>query len=53
MSHMNTTTKPTKFYPLHGIFLNEIAKWLIYALDSLTNSIFFMKHKTQMFMNTV
>ena len=40
ISQMATTTTLTGPYPFHKIFHNQIAKWLPYVLDSLTNSIF-------------
>ena len=33
------TARPTSPYPFHEV-LKQIAKWLPYVLDSLTNSIF-------------
>ena len=39
ISQMATTTTLTGPYPFHEIFHNQIAKWLPYVLDSLTNSI--------------
>ena len=40
ISQMATTTTLTGPYPFHEIFHNQIAKWLPYVLESLTNSIF-------------
>ena len=40
IKQMATTTTLTGQYPFHEIFHNQIAKWLSYVLDSLTNSIF-------------